>query len=85
VLIHGFALPVTEALLLMREYNTRCRPPWEDSALVHKIECADRYDGGQRGYLLDQRRRSSLHIPATASPAEQAEIVRISRQRRRKS
>ena len=84
VLLHGFALPVPEALQLIREYNTRCLPPWEDSALAHKIDCAERYDGGQRGYLLDQHRRTSLILPATASLAEQAEIIRVNRQRKPK-
>ena len=40
VLVHGFALPEGEALTAMREWNQRCRPPWEEADLVYKLKSA---------------------------------------------
>ena len=40
VLVHGFALGEADALLLMREFNQRCSPPWSEAELIHKIKSA---------------------------------------------
>lgn len=39
-LIRGFALSFERALDLMREWNRRCQPPWDDERLVYKLEQA---------------------------------------------
>src|SRR5262245_18656587 len=51
VLIRGFGLSVPEALPVLKEWNQKCEPPWTDKELLHKLEDAEREDGG-RGYLL---------------------------------
>jgi hypothetical protein len=40
VLVWGFCLPRDEALGYLRDYNTRCLPPWTDPELEHKIDSA---------------------------------------------
>lgn len=40
VLVHGFRLSESAALSILREYNSRCAPPWSDPDLVHKIKSA---------------------------------------------
>jgi hypothetical protein len=39
-LVVDFALSPEEARPLLREYNRRCVPPWEEGQLVHKLEKA---------------------------------------------
>ena len=39
-LIRGFGLPREQALQLLREYNQRCKPPWSEKELAHKIDDA---------------------------------------------
>lgn len=39
-LVHGFNLDEQSALSLLREYNTRCLPPWSDKELTHKVRQA---------------------------------------------
>lgn len=41
-LVHDFALPMNQAMVLMREYNTRCIPPWEEKYLHRKLEDASK-------------------------------------------
>jgi hypothetical protein len=40
LLVHGFALAEADALVLLREFNQRCLPPWSDAELIHKIQSA---------------------------------------------
>ena len=40
VLVNGFALDEADALILLREFNRRCLPPWTEAELVHKIKSA---------------------------------------------
>ena len=40
VLVHGFALPESDALMLLREWNGSCVPPWSEGDLRHKIKSA---------------------------------------------
>jgi hypothetical protein len=40
VLIHGFRLSITDAMPFMREYSSRCSPPWKERELKHKLESA---------------------------------------------
>jgi hypothetical protein len=39
-LVHGFALPETDALMLLREYNATLAEKWTEKELLHKIESA---------------------------------------------
>ena len=40
VLVHGFGLTVAQALPFMREYSSRCAPPWKERELKHKLDSA---------------------------------------------
>ena len=40
MLVHGFALGEADALVLLREFNQRCLPPWSEGELIHKIKSA---------------------------------------------
>lgn len=52
-LVKGFDLSVDAARPLMDEYNQRCRPPWNEREIDHKLGDADtREDDQPRGYLL---------------------------------
>jgi len=52
-LVHGFALPHTEALMLIREWNEQLAEKWTERELTHKIEDAGRIDHQHpRGHLL---------------------------------
>lgn len=54
VLVWDFALSPSEALTILREYNTRCAPPWTDAELIRKIQSAERQSHYKpRGNLLD--------------------------------
>lgn len=58
-MVQGFDLDVDTAFrLLVDEYNPRCRPPWTEEALAHKVMCADNIQGPKRGWLLAERRRA---------------------------
>ena len=39
-LVHDFALPIHQAMAVMKEYNARCIPPWEEKHLIRKLEDA---------------------------------------------
>ncbi len=55
VLVHGFALPANDALLLLREFNGRCQPLWKERELWHKVASAmNAQHGMPRGHLLKQ-------------------------------
>ncbi len=53
VLVHGFALSESDALMLLREWNSVCVPPWSEADLIHKIKSAANATHLEaRGYLL---------------------------------
>ena len=53
VLAHGFALAESDALMLLREWNLGCQPPWSERELRHKIASAVTAEHAEaRGYLL---------------------------------
>jgi KaiC/GvpD/RAD55 family RecA-like ATPase len=54
VLVLGFGLNESEALVLLSEFNHRCQPPWSERELEHKIQSANKQPG-DRGYLRDAR------------------------------
>lgn len=49
-LIKGFDLSINDALELMKDYSSRCDPPWSEKELLHKLEDAKRATG-KVGYL----------------------------------
>lgn len=83
VLIHGFALSESQALsLLSSDWNARCKPPWSQKELLHKVKQSSSAPG-QRGYLADatpdQWEKIILRIgklPAEESTATEPEPIR---------
>jgi hypothetical protein len=55
-LVHDFDLSVKDALPLMREYNARCIPQWDDRDLLYKLTKASNLTTTQtpKGVLADQ-------------------------------
>ncbi len=44
-MVRGFALPTDEAMrLLIDDFNPRCRPPWSERELKHKVDSAAQSD-----------------------------------------
>jgi hypothetical protein len=64
-LVNGFALSDQDSLALLVEYNSRCRPPWSERELWHKVQsAAAACHHKPRGYLLGQQtRRASAGPP----------------------
>jgi len=62
-MVHGFGLAPDRALtLLLTRFNPRCRPPWSERELRHKVEdAASKPHGRPLGWLRDQE---SAPIPA---------------------
>jgi hypothetical protein len=60
VLVEGFSLSETDALALLRdEYNPRCKPPWSENELWHKVEDAIKKIK-RPGYMLTDAERPHL-------------------------
>lgn len=55
-LVRGFVLRPTDAWYLLTQYNQRCSPPWNEKALRHKLEMAQRANRVAEGYLRDTDR-----------------------------
>jgi hypothetical protein len=53
-LLRGFALSEQEAWPLLLEFSDRCRPPWPDRELRHKIEDVQTKSKLPVGYLLSR-------------------------------
>jgi hypothetical protein len=53
--VRGFALGDDEALAVLRDWNSRCEPPWSDRELVEKLSRARRYGREPIGCLLEER------------------------------
>src|SRR5262249_41384262 len=57
VVVKGFALPEHQAMEALRDWNARCKPPWTEAELLHKVRDADKWpDDRPRGYLRDAQR-----------------------------
>jgi len=66
VLVWDFALSPTEALIILREYNSRCSPSWADADLIRKLQSAEKQSHAKpRGNLLDGK-PSSFQRPSAA-------------------
>jgi hypothetical protein len=53
--VRGFALDDDEALAVLRDWNSRCEPPWSDRELINKLSRARRYGREPIGGLLEER------------------------------
>jgi hypothetical protein len=53
--VRGFALADDEALDALRDWNSRCEPPWSDRELIDKLSRARRYGREPIGRLLEER------------------------------
>lgn len=58
-LVRGFALSDDEAVHVLREWNTRCAPPWSDRELLEKVRNARRYGREPFGGLVEGSESSS--------------------------
>jgi replicative DNA helicase len=52
VSVIDFGLSESDAMVVMREYNERCEPPWSEKELQHKVSEAAKQPG-ERGRLLN--------------------------------
>ena len=52
----GYDLTVDEACAVLRDWNTRCEPPWSDVELRAKVSNAERYGEQTRGNRLRRTR-----------------------------
>ncbi len=72
VLVHGFNLDFSTALMVLAEFNQRCEPQWSEPELRHKIESAIATPARKgRGYLLEnnsQKTASQLAPVHVAKP-----------------
>ena len=69
VLVHGFALGEADALVLLREFNQRCLPPWSEGELIHKIKsAANAVHSFPRGYLMGDEMENGRTYPAQPIP-----------------
>jgi len=53
--VRGFALADDDALSALREWNSRCLPPWSERELLDKLVRARRYGREPIGGLLEER------------------------------
>jgi len=53
--VRGFALADDDALAVLRDWNSRCEPPWSDRELIDKLSRARRYGREPMGCLLEER------------------------------
>lgn len=65
-LAKGFSLDTGTALDVLREYNARCEPPWNEKELIHKIEDAGQADVPD-GYIIE---RDEPRSPRTADRSQ---------------
>src|SRR5437667_8940909 len=56
ILVNGFGLSESEALVILQEWNGSCVPPWSESDLRHKVNSvASVAHSKPRGWLLTER------------------------------
>jgi hypothetical protein len=72
-LLIDFDLPEAEAWPILREFNSRCVPPWSEKELAHKLADAAKQPG-ERGKLLREWVddtpvvRNGVHAPGAPAP-----------------
>ena len=76
VLVKGFALPSSDAMELLKEYNSQCQPPWSDYELQHKLQDAEKAKG-ESGYLRNAKmvRWEVIAVPKYKAPKQQPKPV----------
>ena len=63
VLLWDLALSPSEALVILREYNARCSPPWTEAELIRKLQSAEKQPHSKpRGNLLGEK-SSDWRVP----------------------
>lgn len=84
VLIWGWDLSASEAMLFLQEYSATCSPPWSDKELNHKLRSAEKKppkDGKPRGYLRKgaERPDAPLALPpqAPVKKVERADWAKV--------
>jgi hypothetical protein len=87
VLIWGWDLSPSEAMVYLREYSATCSPPWTEKELEHKLRSAEKKpptDGKVRGYLRQGREFTGSSRPAAVSApvkkVERAEWAKVNRE-----
>ena len=69
-LVRGFELSEDDAFGILKEhYNPRCKPPWSDKDLLHKVEGASNDSRVSSGYVLDRDRDWAPRVTRIAPPA----------------
>lgn len=72
LLVWDFALDESKALVILREYNSRCIPPWSESELIRKLRSAERQPHAKpRGNMLDSFRSKMV---STVQPTPRVRI-----------
>lgn len=70
-LVRGFALPPDFALAVLKdEYNTRCKPPWSDKELRHKVDDAAKDGTTPLGALLKKKPVPETIVPTDTTTTE---------------
>lgn len=69
VLVMGFQLDPSQALIVMREWNQLCQPPWSERELQHKIDSAQKQPG-ERGFLRNVKPQqwAAVSMPVYDAP-----------------
>jgi hypothetical protein len=81
-LVLGFGLSRDTALVLYREWNQTCKPPWSERELVHKIDDAAK-QAGPRNYLRNVTppnwSKAEEKIPAYREPSSNGKSKELRR------
>ena len=76
VLVRGFELDTATAMTVMREFNLRCDPPWDERDLERKVDQAAKSTKVPLGYLLTETStRSHSASVQTSTHVRQAVAV----------
>jgi len=69
LMVCGFGLSRETSLVLFREWNQTCQPPWSEREIEHKIDDAAK-QGGPRNYLRNivPSKWESVDVPAYKEP-----------------
>ena len=81
ILVEGFSLSFGDALEIMREYNSRCDPPWSEHELEHKVRSAEGKVANP-GYLLRGTSAEQDSKRGPVKPHAKAETPRPRKQKR---
>jgi len=80
VLVWDFALSPSEALTLLREFNSRCSPPWTEAELVRKLQSAEKQPHAKpRGNLLSESWQSAEWRTPNKKQPERPQIDPVTR------